>query len=249
MTFEQMERTMEFMLEQQARSLEHQAQTDAKFKETGEILNKVGRQLDILTADFVTFDARLDKLRAEIASVKDVAIAHNQAIHQLFKRHEQTEQKFDRLHEQRKDDFELNQQNFEILNEQRERDAEETRNRFESAEEEHARNMEEIQKRIEESQKRMEETDKKFELAEEQHARNMKEIQKRIEESQKRMEEIDKKFELADEQHARNMEEIQKRFELIEQSSVEAFDLMKQLTRKIDSLTDTMTGQNRNGSQ
>jgi hypothetical protein len=178
MTFEQMERAMEFMLEQQARSLEHQAQTDARFKETGEILNRVGLQLDILAADAVAFDARMDKLHDEIAAVRDVAISHNQAIHQLFRLHEQTQQKFEWVHEQRKDEFELNQQNFEILNEQREREMEDTR----------------------------------------------------------------KKFELANEQRQADVQ-------TLKESSAEAFDLIKQLTRKIDSLADALTKPGQNGRQ
>ncbi len=196
MTFEQMERTMRFMLEQQARA-------DARLHETGELLNKVGLKLDILAADAVTFDAKLEKLHDEIVAVREVAISHNQAIHQLFRLHEQTGQKFERLYQQRKDDFELSQQNFEILNEQRERDMEETR--------------------------------KKFELADEQRARDMEETRK--------------KFELAEERRERDMEETRKRFKMMEKSSAEAFDLIKQVTRKIDSLTDAMTRQNRNGNQ
>lgn len=200
MTFEQMERAMQFMLEQQARSLEHQAQTDAKFKETGEILNRVGLKLDILAADSVTFDAKLERLHGEIAAVRDVAISHNQAINQLFRLHEQTQQKFDRLHEQmiqkfnllheqRRDEFELNQRNFEILNEQREQDMEETR--------------------------------RKFELADEQRARDMEETRR--------------KFELADEQRERDVKA--------------TLDLINQVTRKIDSLTDALTKPGQNGRQ
>lgn len=211
MTFEQMERAMQFMLEQQARSLEHQAQTDAKFKETGEILNRVGLKLDILAADSVTFDAKLERLHGEIAAVRDVAISHNQAINQLFRLHEQTQQKFDRLHEQmiqkfnllheqRRDEFELNQRNFEILNQQREQDMEETRRKFELADEQRARD---------------------FKLMEEQRARDMEETRR--------------KFELADEQRERDVKA--------------TLDLINQVTRKIDSLTDALTKPGQNGRQ
>ncbi len=88
MTFEQMERAMEFMLEQQAR-------TDARLKETGEILNRVGLQLDSLAANAMAFDAKMDKLHDEIVSVKNIAVLQNQAIHRLFELHEQTQKNWE----------------------------------------------------------------------------------------------------------------------------------------------------------
>jgi hypothetical protein len=52
MTFEQMERAMEFMLEQQSR-------TDAKLDQVTEKLNKISDHLAVLTADAVTTDREL----------------------------------------------------------------------------------------------------------------------------------------------------------------------------------------------
>jgi hypothetical protein len=225
MTFEQVERAMQFMLEQQAR-------TDARLQETGELLNKVGLKLDIVAADAATFRSDIGKLHDEIASVKEIALSHNQAIHQLFRLHEQTDQKFERLYQQRKDDFELSQQNFEILNEQRERDLEATRQKFELLDEQ-------WKKAVEQRRADLEATRQKFEMADRQR--------------QEDIEATRKKFELGEERRARDMEETRKKFELADErreKDVKAtLDLINQITHKIDSLTDALTKPGQNGRQ
>ncbi len=248
MTFEEVERAMEFMLEQQAR-------TDARLNETGELLKKVGLQLDILTADSVTFRDDVDKLHGELASVKDIAISHNQAIHQLFKLNEQTEKNFERLYQQRKEDFELHQQNFELLYEQREKDSEETRKKFELMDEQRQKDSEETRKKFElvdeQRQKDIEETRKKFELVDEQR--------------QKDIEETRKKFELGDEQRRKDVESLReerridfevtrKKFELVEEQRQKDMDKIHgafvEIGKRIDGLTSIVEKQikeDRNG--
>lgn len=82
MDYEKMERTMEFILDQMANMTIKQA--------------KIDEQLAILTADAVTADQEWEKLRDEIREVKEVAIAHNQAISRLLKAQEESM----KLHEQ-----------------------------------------------------------------------------------------------------------------------------------------------------
>jgi len=187
MDFEKMERTMEFILDQQAR-------TDVRLDKVGELLHTIGVRLDVLSADAVTFRSDIGRLGVELASVKDIAISHNQAIHQLFRLHEQTQKNagqtqlnIERLREQQKDDFELNQQNFELLNEQREKD-------FKSLSEQRQWDFETFQKQSEIFRKDLD-------LMGEQHRKDFEIFQKKIA--------------LQDEQRRKDIEMQQKNLDLL----------------------------------
>lgn len=101
MDYEKMERTMEFILDQMANMTIKQA--------------KIDEQLAILSADAVTADQEWDRLRDEIREVKEVAIAHNQAINQLLnsqremrEQHHVAWQESMKLHEQHQTEMKEN---------------------------------------------------------------------------------------------------------------------------------------------
>ena len=101
MDYERMERTMAFILDQMADITVKQAKTDDQLADLTVKQAKIDDQLAILSADAVTADVEWARLRAEIREVKEVAIAHNQAINRLLKAQEESM----KLHEQHRVSF------------------------------------------------------------------------------------------------------------------------------------------------